>query len=408
MAENVIVPGVVTTETMKQAGIDTVDISTKVSQIRPSRTPLDTILRKLPSQKAGDWVFKFYEDPSRSNILTVQADVTIGSQVVQINLGDGINNVVVGETLKCESSLGDDGNNQILLVVEKNASAQTIGVIATNGTPNASDPAQTTVLPISNGEILRVFGTAYGEEEAKAPALQTLPENQFNHCQLHMAQVEETVFEALNTTKEIDYGMLDFMANKLYDFKKKIEQTSLFGSRSKVLNPVSERSNKYVYASGGLIQFVGFKALGVPNLDKDYLIGLGKDLFADNNGSENRMWFCGSVFMENLMKNADFQKQLEAKSSELVLGVRVSKIDLGFGMVNLVHHKGLNDIGKSHAMFSVDTSNIRKRVYMPMAWRDLELEKPGISRTNAKVLEECFGLEVRNPNTHGYVELAVA
>ena len=416
--------GAMTTEHLKQSGIDTVDISQKISQIRENATPVDTILRRLPKITANDWVVKFYENPTRSNLIkittafdpdTFYSGTTVSDQnyfgAAKMSIGAGAKNVVVGEMLICSSSLGADGNNQVLRVIAKDVANGTIDVVSVNGTKSAANSLVTRAAAIPAGEAMYLFGTAYGEKQAKVQPVQHLPEDADNYCQLHMAQVEETVFEALNSTKEVPVGMLDYMANRLYEYKAKSEHTSMFGVQSKLEDPLAEDGNNIIYTSAGLINFCGYKRMGsgaINKLDKDTLIGIGKDLFADNNGSENRLWVVGGGVMENLMKNADFQKQMDAKNTEIVLGMKLNTIEFGFGRVHVVHHKGLNMIGRGNQMFSLDLSNIVRRVHekFDMKWRDLDLITSGVSRVNAKVLEECYCLEVRNKNTHGFIEIA--
>ena len=58
---------------------------------------------------------------------------------------------------------------------------------------------------------------------------------------------------------------------------------------------------------------------------------LGRAIFEGNNGADRRLLFAGNGLLEQIANVSSYAKQLEAKNTEMVLGLRVFKIETPFG-----------------------------------------------------------------------------
>ena len=410
--------GTVTIEAMKQAGINLSDIDQKVTILRPDNNPLLTMLSQASKIPTGSVDFKTYESGAFKNLAILNTAVDDGTAYgvgTLIDLGDYNDVVKTGDTLICQGVLcyvapssGAVGTELILLVIGKEVNGQP-AVVAVNGTPSDIDPAKTQMIAIPAGTVMHVFGSSFGELDISAPAAQNIPQSGENYCQSFKHQVMESTWQALTTNKEVKWGMAEFMDDALFDFLKKKEQTMLFGVKSKVWNPrANDGAGGYHYTTAGLRQFVGIVDEDVATTDSSWLIDQGKRMFANNNGSKSRVWFVGDQFLAEIMKNAEYTKNLNNMQTELYLGVEVNRINLGFGDVRLVHHKGMNDIGRGDCLFSVDMQNVRKRVFSPMEWLEFDLRKSMQKDADARVLSEVSGFDARNAPAHAFLRLRPA
>jgi len=407
LASGVGVAGTVDTETATAASGELLltDISKVISQIRPDDTPLDTMLREIGAgDKAEAWKFEFYENTTRSIGDLVKTAFTAGAAGAKDLEVGNVTNWNVDDVIYVPSifAVGSSGPKLRMQVIDKNISANTIQVIALNGTVSGN----LTIVPsIADESPIYCIGNAKDETAAQTAAYQMLPGKTYNYAQVHMAQVEESVYQALHL-KEVPYGLLEFKADSIYDLKMKADLASLLGTRQHRYDP---KTGKMKYFSGGLIEFAGksldySKASTATNLlSGNKFIDWAESMFADNNGSSKRVLLAGSKLIAGLMKVPTIQKQVEAKNTEIIFGVKYNIIDTAFGQIGIKMHKGLNLVGHEYDGFILDPTKIRRRELLPMSWKELKLEDAGISKVKAWKLEDTFGCEFRNPGTHAFI-----
>lgn len=407
IASGTLVAGTVDTEATNTASpeMNMTDISKIISRIRPDDTPLDTMLREIG---AGDtteaWKFEFYENTTREINDLVKEAFTAGTAGAKDITVGSVTNWSTDDVIYIPSiyANGSSGAKLRLQVIDKNISAGTIQVIAINGT----ESGQLTVIPsIADETPIYCIGNAKEELAASTEAFQMLPGKTYNYAQIHMAQVEEGIYQALNKT-EVDYGLIEFKADAIYDMKLKANLASLLGTKAYRLDP---KTGKMKYFSGGLQEYAGVsldysKASTAANLlSGNKFIDWAEQLFADNNGSSRRILGAGSKLVAGLMKVPSIAKQVEAKQTEIIYGVKFNVIDTVFGQFLIIHDKSLNQVGHEYDGYIIDPTKIRRRERVPMTWTKLELDKTGQSKVNAWRLEDCFGCEFRNPGTHAWI-----
>jgi hypothetical protein len=384
------------------------DISQKISKIRPDDLPLDTVLRELGAgEKASAWKVDFYENTTRNmsiqvNDATNAADTSGGIDVVFDDVAHvNVDDVFYVPTVYAAGSSGDRLNVQ---VVAKNVGTKTLTIVAINGAVTGGD-IYTDILAIPNDTVMYRIGNAKNELAAQNTAFQMMPSKAYNYNQIHMSQVEEGVYEAMLLT-EVDYGLLDFKADSIYDHRLMTELTSLYGKRAYIPDPVT---GLYKHFSGGLQQFAGqaltySKASTTANLlTEGKIYDWAEQMFSDNNGSDSRMMLVGAKLMTALMKVPTIQKQIEANKTEIKYGVKFNIIDTAYGQFYLKLSKAMGLVGHSYDGFIIDPTKMRRRELKPMQWRKVDLVGSGQSLANAWVLEEAFCCEFRHVNTHATI-----
>jgi hypothetical protein len=375
------------------------DVSKFVTMIKPDDFSLDTLLREMnSSEKATDLIVNYEEVDFRGHAdqVTTALDAPVGTgsdmQFRSIVVGNP-NLWVIGESIYVKSVLGLGGRPLQLRVDNINAN-NTLTVTGIN-TTGGIVPA----LPINTP--IRRSATAYGEDRARAENKTLIPGNRFNNCQRHLAQIDEGYIRAMIDTKS---GFSDKDQNfiRMYDFRTEIEKTSIFGNRSTVF---SQRENANVlYANGiyhQLEKVLPYTTAG--GITTNTWIDWTRLIFADNSGAEDRMLFAGSQLMANILKIPAIEKQLQADRVEVVPGIKVMKVETSFGILYLKFHKLFDIMDHAHDGMVVDLTNIKKRPFLALNSRELDLRSSGQSNTNATLIEEIGCVETRYLATHARI-----
>jgi hypothetical protein len=137
-----------------------------------------------------------------------------------------------------------------------------------------------------------------------------------------------------------------------------------------------------------------------PMTDADWN-ALGKDIFEGNNGSDRRFLLAGPELMLHISQVPEYKKQLEAKNTEVVLGVRVHKIETPFGELLVKPMGTLFDNYFSKCGIVLDVNYLKKYVMEPLTATVLELDKTGQRRVkNAVRMHETYSLFLENLPVH--------
>lgn len=397
MAGAIVGPGVeaegtVTMETLK--GGDSIlddDLNKMIVKVRPSDTPLDTLTRELKNtRKVARNECGGYEIGTRDVIDIVLAATDGLSDVANLSVSKkGM--WQKSDTISLPAVLGGDGFPLMLYVVSKNAVAGTLQVIAAN-------PVGGKIPVIPEGAALIRLSKAMSEVDAQTDAFAALPTTRTNYTQIHMTQVEESVIADLMKKNVV----LDFSTHKelaIWDMKRAMEYTNLFGVKSLISDP---ESNKPVYTSAGIWNQIPNrstydKSKAPTNAD---FVNLTKEIFEGNNGSERRVVLAGVDYIKYLSQIEAYSKQMKAESVEVVHGVRFNRIITNFGELLVKPMSGLFVGPHTENALVVDPSYIVKYVLEPLQTTELELDKTGVRRVNAVRLLENYALFAENTNVH--------
>lgn len=388
----VAVEGTLTTDDLlAQEGITDDDLNKLMVKVRPSDTPLDTLTREIgnvqgvASEECGG-----YEIGTRDILDTVIESYAGGTDVANIKVGKKAM-WQVNETIYVPEITGGGGKSLMLYVIGKNNTDSTLEVIAVN--PVDGDipaiPADTKIMRLSK---------AMAELAAQTDAFTALPSTRTNYTQIHMTQVEVSVLSELRKKKVA----LDFSTHKelaIWDMKRQMELTNLFGVKGKFTNP---ETNETVYTSDGLWHQVThaseYNKGATPN--NAFFVNLTKEIFDGNNGSERRVLLAGPNLIAYLSHVDSYVKQVEAKNVEVVHGVRFNRIETSFGELLVKSMSGLFVGDMADCGLVLDMSYIVKYVYEKLQTTPLDLNNTGQRRAKAERLLENYALFAENLDVH--------
>lgn len=370
--------------------IHELDLDKVVVKVRPSETPMDTLMRELKNSRptksiqTGGWEIgtRDVEDKTTVELAgdnDVQ-DITVGKKNMWIK----------DDTILVPGVSGGDGKPLMLYVLGKDSTNSRLNVIAAN-------PVDGKIPAIPADSVLLRLGTAKSETDAQTTPFAMQPTPRYNFCQIHMCQVEESVVESL-AKKKVALDFSTYKEQSMWDWKRAMEYTNLFGVKSVITNPVD---NKLVYTSDGLWNQVDkvWEFDGSMAFDKARYVNMTKFIFADNNGSERKILFAGDDLIERMSDVKEFQQQIDPKNVEVLHGIRFQRIVTNFGELLVKSHKLFRGPYADSALV-LDMSYITKDAYEALHTKELDLDGSGQKRVKAHRIIEHYCLYAENLPTH--------
>ena len=375
------------------------DLNPTLVKIRPQDTPIDTITRTIGNvEKSESWEAGGWEIGTREVSDKVIANISASATKVTVATPDMW---LVGDTFMLYDSKGPvldastNGKPISCLVTAKSGndlSVQRIGASLSTAMPAVTATG-------TGVEILALrLSRAVSELTASVTGFAIQPTDRKYFNQTHMCQVEESVIHAIHK-KKVAMDFSTYKEQTLWDFKRGMEFANLFqvGGLSK------DENGELVHLATGIwwqmTEQSTYPATG--DLNDDFWNALGKDIFEGNNGSDRRFLLAGPDLMLKISKVPAYAKQLEAKNTEVVLGVRVYKIETPFGEL-LVKPMGTLFTGYfSKCGIVLDVNYLKKFVMEPLTATVLELDKTGQRRVkNAVRMHETYSLFLENLPVH--------
>jgi len=386
-------------------------ISKKVTEMRRSATPIDTIMRSITNGvDVKSFVSEYYavdSRPIKDTVKTLYTKPTDGTTTADINVNN-INAWSTDDTVMMYDIKGvetTDGKDLVCFVISKNVGASTIKVQPLNGKLGTNANAANMIVPtLPLNTLLVRMGSCKHELDAQTSPYAIIPVKAYNYMQIFMAQVEESTFQKIHD-KEVDWSFTDYEAQNIYDMRQTMEFSFLFGVRSKFTDLVNAKER---YATGGITRFIT-KGLeyGTGGADRTIddatFVDWTKSIFTGNSGSETRVFFGGDALTANISKVSTVQKQIEAKKVEVKWGIKFNQIETNFGILLYKHHSLLDHAGWGEKGIVLDINQIEKHTMKPMATRKLNLKESGQRNVDAVVLEETTGVITRYPDTHAII-----
>lgn len=384
-------------------------ISEKLSQINPARTPLDTFLRNIKAGTTKSDKYEFYSIIARGVKCTLASGGAItldGVTTLTLSPG-GIHhlskdgdllipsyNVANGKAEKLNDGVAS--RPLVIHIVELNYVENTIKVVGVNGT--ATLDAET---------VMYRMASAKDQDAAISNDPLATPTKDFNFCQRNIVTVSENAFQSLQE-KEVEYGLAEFKEQAFADFRYQAEVTSLFGASfagvgggEYFIDPITQKRKLHMRG------LVDFNIQGVElnaQTDADASINaMMQQMFAVNNGSEERLLLYGAGFATLLSNSKQWVKQLEANKTDVAWGVRWKMFESNFGVLRAIYAPALSLCGYGNAAFIIDPYNLRRVDQIKLHERKLDLQTAGIRNSKDVMLEESWTLEATNPTTHGIV-----
>ena len=402
------------------------DVDQRITKIRPMASPIDQISRYAKSSSCSSFEVKYYSVGTREIKCTTTEQVTAMtsgastklpvSDVNMFTLDDTIR--VVGVKGVTDSSTGkayDEGDNTpdlVLCVCGKDSTTNMPIVYAVNGEMDSTSKQPIWVPQIKSGATLVRMGKACGELDVQTGRFNNIPMPEIQYCQNFMIQVEQSTFDKI-AKKEVNWNFTDLEEDGIYDMRLAMENTYLFGVKAKV-NHVT-KDNMLTWFTGGLWWMAG-KDIEVGEWDAEKncavisdenLVDITKDLFVGTGiGNKRKILFCGSDMLAAFSKIKSDKFRL--KDTVEVWNLKFKSWDTDFGEILTIHHELFDVNGMSDCGFAMDPEYLSKKVHVSWARNVLDLQKAGIRRTDAVVMQEVSCLYLRYAKAHARMRLAKA
>lgn len=299
-----------------------------------------------------------------------------------------------------------DTKDLMLYVVGKNDETGYPIVIAVNGKKN-SDGSNSLVPQINaNTKIIRM-GRAASEIDVETGQFYNLPTPEEQYCQKFMMQVEQSTFDKM-WDKKVDWNFSDMEEDGIYDMRLGMENSYMFGVKSKVKDP--KKSGADVYLTGGIYWMagkdmaIGTAASGTTTITDDQMVDFLKDLFTGNDsGNGTKIGFAGSDMLAALakMKSERFKVVKEFER----WGLKFTSFDSNFGKLLVMHHELMDANEKSDEMFVIDPEYLRKKTFKTWSRKEYDMEKLAKRDTRAVVMSEASCVYLVYPKAHARVKL---
>ena len=381
------------------------EISKLITKIRRDVYPLDTIMREVGKvRKIESTEWKYYTKDERGIQDTVTAAyVYAGAKSANLTVTNAHywtdHDIALFPAIN-----GGDGKKLRCMVSAVNVPLNQITVTPVNGR-DAAGTAVGDLMPAiaANASVSRI-GNAHGETDAQATPVEIAPYDTFNYTQIFMAQVEESLV-AKKQLKEVDLNIMDYKEDAIIDMRAQAELAMIFGYPKKdFYDPVLRKKVNLV---GGADYYITktkeyTKANAINNATFN---SWTKYIFTGNNGSDKRILWAGNNLLERML-NADIvQKQMDAKNTEMVAGISFNRIVTGFGELLVRRHQIFEEVyGYSDNGLVLDINHVERGIYEPTEIKDLELDKTGQKRVDAKRILEHWSMAFKNLDTHCWIK----
>jgi hypothetical protein len=390
--------------TVVEPGYVDEDLNKQIVKVRPQDTPIDTFTREIANNEpCKSWEAGGWEIGTREVRDTMKATYTAGTSTANELQVDNPDMWKPGDTfiVHTYSSSADqgpmlDGSGNPVQCLIKSISGDKLTVQRV-GTLSATVPT------IAEDYILQRLSPAVSELEASVEGFAVQPSDRKYYNQTHMTQVEESVIHSLLKKKvAMDFGV--YKEQTIWDFKRGMELCNLFGVGGLSKNAKGE----LVHLSTGLWWQMNHQSTvaytddnGRHAMTDQEWNAIGKDIFEGNNGADRRLLFAGNELLEQLANAKSYSKQLEAKNTEIVLGLRVYKIETPFGELLVKPMGSLFQGYFSKCGMVIDPNFVKKFIMEPLQTTNLDLNKTGQRRVdNAVRIHETYSLFLENLPCH--------
>lgn len=402
------------------------DVDKRIVKIRPMATPIDQISRYAKSDSTNSFEVKYYSVGTREikcatnkELAAMTSGASVSLPVDDVNmftLDDTIRVVGISAITKPDGTAytNDDSNvpDLVLCVCGKDSTTNLPTVYAVNGTMDTSSKQPILVPAIPSGTTLVRMGKACGELDVQTGRFNNIPMPETQYCQNFMIQVEQSTFDKI-AAKEVNWNFSDIEEDGVYDMRLAMENTYLFGVKQVIKHIAKDGMNTWF--TGGIWWMAGKDIeVGEWNSEKncaeitdENLVDITKDLFVGTGiGNKRKILFCGSDMLSAFSKIKS--EKFRLKDTVDVWNLKFKSWDTDFGEVLTIHHELFDVNGMSDCGFAMDPEYLSKKTHVSWARNVLDLQKAGIRRTDAVVIQEVSCLYLRYAKAHARMRLAKA
>lgn len=401
------------------------DIDKRIVKIRPMATPIDQISRYAKSSGSDSFEIKYYSVGTREVKCSTNAAIAKATTPSVSLPVDDPNMFTLDDTIRVVGVKGvynekgtkydaDDENTPdlMLCVCGKDSTTNMPIAYAVNGEWDTNTKQAILVPAIPKGTTLVRMGKACGELDVQTGRFNNIPMPETQYCQNFMIQVEQSTFDKI-AAKEVNWNFSDIEEDGVYDMRLAMENTYLFGVKNVVKHPAKDGMNTWF--TGGIWWMAG-KDIEVGTWDAtqkcavitdDNLVDITKDLFVGTGiGNKRKILLCGSDMLSAFSKIKSDKFRL--KDTVEVWNLKFKSWDTDFGEVLTIHHELFDANGMSDCGFALDPEYLSKKTHVNWARNVLDLQKAGIRRTDAVVIQEVSCLYLRYAKAHARMRLAQA
>ena len=369
------------------------DVSSTLTFLRPDLYPLDTILRRLDSERGAMRAKAQKVQWEEMNVLPYTdtkngADVAGGAGASKDWVVDN------GAFWKVDdiAYLPADGTKLLVTdVVGNTITVYTIGAVG-------DETAFGIVPAIGDGDTIVRMANAKEEYNLASESKAANKVQVYNYTQIFDAVL--AISETRLATD--DWSMHDYDANQLqhlFDLRRQLENATVFGKRALIPDPSSSRGRGFM---GGITSYLTTNDITYTagSVTESLLIDWAKQAGTGNNGSRRRLLIASPNLTADIDKVLLASGTLQSFRDETVLGVMATRIKTSFIDLYLIKNQGFQEYGKTNYGVIIDPANIRRRPLRPMKIKRVEENnRDGRAR---QWIEECT-LEVRNEPTHAVI-----
>ncbi|MEG2599574.1 MAG: hypothetical protein RSA66_08880 [Muribaculaceae bacterium] len=402
------------------------DVDKRIVKIRPMATPIDQISRYSKSSSTNSFEVKYYSVGTREIKCSTSKAVTAMSSGASTSLPvDDLNMFTLDDTIRVigvsaitkpdgTKYTAEDSNipDLVLCVCGKDSSTNLPTVYAVNGNMDSSTKQAILVPAIPQGTTLVRMGKACGELDVQTGRFNNIPMPETQYCQNFMIQVEQSTFDKI-ASKEVNWNFSDIEEDGVYDMRLAMENTYLFGVKNVIKHIAKDGMNTWF--TGGIWWMAGKdievgewnSTKGCAEITDENLVDITKDLFVGTGiGNKRKILLCGSDMLSAFSKIKS--EKFRLKDTVDVWNLKFKSWDTDFGEALTIHHELLDLNGMSDCAFAIDPEYLSKKTHVSWARNILDLQKAGIRRTDAVVIQEVSCLYLRYAKAHARMKLAQA
>lgn len=383
------------------------EVVKSIIQIRPSATPLDTLLNNVSGKKTTkSFEVEYFSSGVRDKVSSVKTTVaaTSGSSPIQQLIAVTLENPRFADThdiiMFPEITDTEDGQELKAHVFKRDITNGTISMMAING----KGLYKRDIPSIQAGTKVVRIGKAMDERSARCEDFYIAPSNESNYCQIFMTTLSEGLYHKMSK-KRVDFDLTEMKDSAIYDFRRQKEGAALFGKKALLISP--ENNLRYHHMDGIATVIGRNKAISFKSNDTvtKAITDWTRAIFTGNNGADTRYAFVGDDLMAWLTENAEIRKYMDGKASEMVHGIRFNKLETNFGVLMLKSHPDFKAYGYDKKMLVFDPEYIDLYHFKPMSARVIDNEKNGTELSQSYVMEEVFCPIVTNPDVHALITM---
>lgn len=360
-----------------------VDMSDKISLLKPAAFPFTYLLSKLSKESAHNTRFQWLEEDLMSVWVEASATIALGITALVLKAGQGVQ-VAVEDLLRVVTT------GEVVKVTAVATDTLTI-TRGFGGTVAAEIPADAKIIVLGNA--MMQGGVSPSEKYTNT------------RTQHNFTQIVKTPFSITNTLDAQKlYGGKEYsrLANrKGIEHGRSLEQMLLFGVRSEDVTGAQP-----ILTTGGVLQFLK----GTTNdinvneslLTLDKLFEIAEQIFTY--GNQSKLWLVSPRWMTAVAKIAADYIQMD--SSEKTLGLEITKLRTPHGTLNMIQHPLFNT-GYFDLSLALDIEEI---TYRPLQGRDTKLQtqiqaNDEDGRRDQYITEA--GLEFKQPKKHALIKMNI-